>query len=185
MHSAQDIAGVGKSLQLQVSAAVGKAYVPFLRRNLRRAHGVLRPPLRELSVALVGDRSMSDLHERFLGIAKPTDVLTFPLEIDGRGRPTAGEVIVCVPEGRREARARHGDLSHELLLYALHGMLHLAGFDDKTDRGYRRMHRVEDEILTALGLGSVFAAPRPSRTTAAQADRPTRADTRRRSRGAR
>jgi len=46
----------------------------------------------------------------------------------------------------------------ELLLYALHGMLHLCGFDDRTDRGFRTMHRREDDILTALGFGPVFAA---------------------------
>jgi hypothetical protein len=50
-------------------------------------------------------------------------------------------------------------VERELLLYALHGMLHLAGFDDRTARGFATMHRTEDDILTRLGVGPVFSAP--------------------------
>lgn len=147
-------------LSLEISAAVGAAHVPFVRRHLSAAHRILRPPLRELSVALVGDRRMSALHEQFLGIAGPTDVLTFPLEVDGRGRPLSGEVVVCVPEARRRAKEQAVAVERELLLYALHGLLHLCGYDDRTDRAFRVMHRTEDQILTRLGVGPVYAPAR-------------------------
>ena len=119
-------------------------------------------PLEALSVVLVGDRRMSALHEAFMKIAGPTDVLTFPLELDDRGRATAGEVIVCVPEARRQAKVRKIEPRLEVLLYALHGMLHLMGHDDRTDRAFRIMHRTEDAILTELGFGPVFAATPPT-----------------------
>ena len=122
---------------------------------------MLRPPLAELSLALVGDRRMSALHEQFLNLPGPTDVLTFPLETDRRGRPLSGEVVVCVPEARRRARELGTDERREALLYALHGMLHLGGFDDRTPRGYRTMHATEDAILSRLGVGPVFAPARP------------------------
>ena len=99
---------------------------------------------------------MSALHERFMNLPGPTDVLTFPLEFDAGGRVTAGEVVVCVPEARRRAKEHGVAVRDELLLYALHGMLHLCGFDDRTARGYARMHRTEDDILTRLGIGAVF-----------------------------
>jgi probable rRNA maturation factor len=67
-----------------------------------------------------------------------------------------GEVVVCVPHARREARSRGTDPQDELLLYALHGVLHLSGHDDTTPRGYRRMHRLEDRILREIGVGPVF-----------------------------
>ena len=111
----------------------------------------------EISVALVGDRRMSELHERFMGIAGPTDVLTFELEHDGRGRVVAGEVVVCVPHAVRAARRSGVAVRKEVLLYALHGMLHLCGFDDRTDRDFVRMHQREDDILKKLGVGVVFA----------------------------
>jgi rRNA maturation RNase YbeY len=153
---------VARELALTITSRAGRAYVPVLRRYLPRAHAILRPPLRELSVALVGEARMSQLHEQFMHVLGPTDVLTFPLEIDVRGRPVSGEIVVCVPVALREARLRNIPVAKEVLLYALHGMLHLCSFDDRTAKAFREMHRKEDQILTALGLGPVFGAA-PSR----------------------
>ncbi|MGH7178129.1 MAG: rRNA maturation RNase YbeY [Tepidisphaeraceae bacterium] len=117
---------------------------------------ILRPRLTELSIALVSAREMSSLHSTFLGKRGPTDVITFPLETDRRGRITGGEVVACVDVARKNA-PRHGvPLRSELLLYCLHGMLHLCGLDDRTARQFSRMHRTEDQILARLGIGPVF-----------------------------
>ena len=150
-------------LEISIHTTTGRRFAPFLRRHLRAAHAVLNPPLREMSLALVGDARMAKLHEQFMGIPGPTDVLTFPLDEDKRGRATAGEVVVCVPEAARRAKAGGEKLERELLLYALHGLLHLCGYDDRTDRDFRRMHRTEDMILTKLGVGPVFAPTRGAR----------------------
>lgn len=101
---------------------------------------------------------MSKLHQQFLNVPGPTDVLTFELDHDTKGRVISGEVIVCLPEAARQAKKNNSTVQKELLLYALHGMLHLSGFDDRTARGYRAMHRKEDQILTRLGVGPVFSA---------------------------
>jgi probable rRNA maturation factor len=106
-------------------------------------------PLGKLSIALVNDAMMSTLHRRFMNLAGPTDVLTFP---DNGG----GEVAICVPEARRCAKEHGTRVRDELLLYAIHGMLHLTGMDDRTARGFEAMHRMEDEILKSLGVGAVF-----------------------------
>jgi probable rRNA maturation factor len=166
---------------LSISAPGGARFVPFLRRNLRGAHRLLRPPLNELSLALVGDKRMALLHEQFMNVSGPTDVLTFPLDLDPRGRPLSGEVVVCVPEARRQAKERKVPVERELLLYALHGLLHLCGYDDRTGEDFRAMHRAEDQILTRLGVGPVFAPP-ADRTPERGATRA--GPTRRRGRGA-
>ncbi|MBC7782311.1 MAG: rRNA maturation RNase YbeY [Burkholderiales bacterium] len=142
---------------LTVTARVGKPLANGLRLSLLRAVEMLPHAPAELSVALVGDAEMSGLHEQFMGITGPTDVLSFELDHDARGRVTSGEIVVCVPEARRQARSLGHPLTDELLLYALHGVLHLSGYDDKTDSAYRRMHRTEDRILTQLGVGKVFS----------------------------
>lgn len=113
--------------------------------------------MREMSLALVGDHQMAQLHQRFLGLSGPTDVLTFPLEQDNNAQALSGEVVVCVSEARRRARAEGVAVRNELLLYALHGLLHLCGFDDKTPTGFARMHRTEDDILIRLGVGPIFS----------------------------
>jgi len=154
-------------LAISASSPAAARFIPLLRRQIRRVHSMVRSPLCELSVALVGDRRMSELHHEFLGLVGPTDVLTFELDTNPRGRVTAGEIAICVPEARRQARRRGGKVEQELLLYAVHGMLHLCGFDDRTDRGFQLMHRREDQILTALGVGPVFRSePKPRRSGA-------------------
>jgi probable rRNA maturation factor len=146
-------------LTLSISARVGKAFVPFVRRHLQSAHALLgrRTSLTELSLALVGDQTMSRLHEQFMQIPGPTDVLTFPLELSQRGQAISGEIVIDVAEAVRRAKEHHVNPRLEVLLYAVHGLLHLSGHDDRTKRGFTAMHRLEDELLTKLGLGPVFS----------------------------
>ncbi|MDR2845576.1 MAG: rRNA maturation RNase YbeY [Puniceicoccales bacterium] len=106
----------------------------------------------ELSVAFLDDATICHLHETFLDDPSPTDVITFPGEDedDGTGERFAGEICVCVAQARREA-ARHGNtLAEEVLLYLVHGWLHLAGFDDIEDDARRAMRDAEQAALAYL-----------------------------------
>jgi len=141
---------------LDISAVTGKTHVRYLREHVARARKLIQAPLRELSLALVGDRKMADLHQQFMNIPGPTDVLTFELDHDEQGRAVAGEVILCVPYATRQAKKTGVPVRNELLLYAIHGMLHLCGFDDRTQRDFAQMHQREDSILKRLGVGAVF-----------------------------
>jgi probable rRNA maturation factor len=130
----------------------------MLRRQMLRAHKILRSPLKEISLAIVPAKRMAALHKQFLGESGPTDVLTFELDHDRRGRPITGEIIVCSTVAKDRARRLGHPPAHELLLYAIHGLLHLSGFDDKTASAFATMHAKEDEILTRLGVGPVFSS---------------------------
>jgi probable rRNA maturation factor len=174
-------------VKLIVTAETGRTYAPFVRKHLRAAFNILRRnvttrkrhrsglPLREMNVVLVADARMSDLHVQFMNVPGPTDVLTFPIDENDRGDVLTGEVYVCVPEALRRARERKIQPKLEVLLYALHGLLHLLGYDDTTDRGFRTMHRTEDAILTELGFGPVFAASTAVKTTARRRSKRARA----------
>jgi probable rRNA maturation factor len=113
-----------------------------------------------LSVAIVGAWSMAALHKQFLHRTGPTDVLAFDLGCDRQHGHLDGEVILCADVARREAARRAGRTlaaaRAELALYLVHGLLHLAGHDDRTPRDFQRMHAREDELLRQLGLGPVF-----------------------------
>jgi len=139
----------------------------WLARELRRliTLGELGPLA--VHVRVVDDAEMGRLHERYRGEAGTTDVLTFDLR-DQPQEPIEGDVVVCLDEARRQAARRGHATRLEVLLYALHGLLHLAGEDDHDPAGFERMHRREDELLTAAGHGAVFrpgetapAGPRP------------------------
>ncbi|MEM8874392.1 MAG: rRNA maturation RNase YbeY [Planctomycetota bacterium] len=153
---------------LTVTARAGRAHVEHVREHLDRCLALLaergESVLVELSVALVGDKVMSELHGRFSGDPTPTDVLTFELDHDEQERCTEGEVIVCVAQARRTAAERGTDLADELLLYALHGTLHLCGYDDQSADDFRAMHAREDELLTEIGVGAVFESSVESST---------------------
>ena len=115
----------------------------------------------QLSIAVVGARAMATLHKRYMNLPNPTDVLTFDLGTDRHHGVLDAEIVVCADVARRQARRRQKTLAaarHELALYVVHGLLHLAGYDDHTPADFSRMHAREDELLTALGLGAVFCA---------------------------
>ena len=82
----------------------------------------------ELALSFVGPEEMSDLHLRYLGEPGPTDVLAFPMDEDG----LLGDVVVCPAEAARS----NPDLTAELRLLVVHGVLHLLGYDheDEDDR---------------------------------------------------
>jgi len=119
---------------------------------------MLRSPLKDLSVAIVPAKRMSSLHKTFLHQSGPTDVLTFELDHDSHGRTIAGEIVICSTIAKQRARNLSHPLAHELLLYAVHGLLHLSAFDDRTASAFAAMHAKEGEILTRIGIGPVFGA---------------------------
>ena len=108
-----------------------------------------------VTVEVIDDHRMAALHERFSNVPGTTDVLTFPGS--GPGEPVEVDIAICVDEAARQSAARGHELRRELLLYALHGLLHCTGFDDRTPDDHARMHAEEDRILQAIGLGVVYA----------------------------
>jgi probable rRNA maturation factor len=93
----------------------------------------LPPELKSIEVILVSRAEMARIHGAFLGDATETDVVTFPY----------GEIVVC-PAVARDVSAQHGQtVEEEVLLYALHGLLHLAGFDDTTPALARKMEKAQ------------------------------------------
>lgn len=108
--------------------------------KLRRRKASTLTKLHEVSVLLVSDRRMSQVHRQFLHQRGPTDILTFE----------HGEILISVPIAKRNARRFGNSLRRELCLYILHGLLHLHGFDDRTERDTREMERTQNRILKRL-----------------------------------
>ncbi|MBL4700938.1 MAG: rRNA maturation RNase YbeY [Phycisphaeraceae bacterium] len=145
------------SLSLQ-APATNPPITGWLDVQLRRLAEFAQVKTMELSIAIVDDQQMSDLHQKFMNISGTTDVLTFDLSDD----PTdfeviEGELVLCTDEASRQAASRGHQTRDELLLYALHGLLHLMGYDDHNDEDYKIMHQREDELLTKAGFDALFA----------------------------
>lgn len=106
---------------------------------------------RALSVVVVDDATIHDVNRRFLDHDYPTDVIAFDLGDDDPG--VDGEVVVSWDTARREAGERGIKAGSELLLYCVHGTLHLLGYDDKEPAQRERMHARQRELLAELGHG--------------------------------
>ena len=103
----------------------------------------------DISVAIVDNRTIRALNRQFLHRDRVTDVIAFPLEDDpGRaaGHPL-GEVVVSAERALQAARRRGGSPQAELLLYVVHGVLHLLGMADDTPARASRMHHEALKIL--------------------------------------
>lgn len=109
-----------------------------------------------LSFLVVDDRRMQAINREQLGHDYPTDVITFPLEEEP---VLMGDVVVSAETARREAARRGHPPYHELMLYAVHGVMHLLGYDDHSPEDRRRMRRAERATLKAMGLPAVYGTP--------------------------
>jgi probable rRNA maturation factor len=96
--------------------------------------------LNQIYVLVVSDRRMAALHKEFCGLPGPTDVLTFQ----------HGEIVISADTAARQARIFHSDLMGELQLYLLHGLLHLAGFDDVEPSQRKRMLHLQKQFWATL-----------------------------------
>jgi probable rRNA maturation factor len=101
-----------------------------------------------VSILLTEDLEMADLNERFRRIKEPTDVLTFPSEFPG----VLGDIAISVPYAERQAKARGVSLSQEIGYLAIHGGLHLLGFDDETEEDRVAMVEQMNRAAVAAGL---------------------------------
>lgn len=129
-----------------------------LKRLMRRALAAEGVAQAELSILLVDDRRMAKLHEQWLGIPGPTDVITFDLTESGAAGPhearagLQGDIVVSAETARRTSRQLGWTPRQELILYLLHGLLHLTGYDDILPADRRAMRAREKSLLQQLGL---------------------------------
>ena len=112
--------------------------------------------LAELSVLLVELDVMADLHERWMDLPGPTDVMAFPMdELDNARRPDAsdmgpallGDIVLCPEFAKDQARKAGHSLVDELHLLTVHGVLHLLGYDHAEPAEEREMFTLQKRIL--------------------------------------
>ncbi|MEX0670441.1 MAG: rRNA maturation RNase YbeY [Pirellulales bacterium] len=108
-----------------------------------------------IGVVLLDDAGIAELHQRWLGLPGPTDVITFDLSDGDAAGGLHGDIAVSTETARRVARELGWQPKHELAYYVVHGLLHLAGEDDHDPADRRRMRAREQALMAAAGL------PRP------------------------
>jgi probable rRNA maturation factor len=123
-------------------------------------------PLAELSLLLVDEPAMTELHVRWMGEEGPTDVLAFPMDelrppqpggahaepgdADAPGIPgLLGDVVICPQIAASQARRARHLVADEIDLLATHGILHLLGYDHADAREHAAMFGLQDRLLAS------------------------------------
>jgi probable rRNA maturation factor len=119
-----------------------------------------RPDRVELAVMLTDDAGIRTLNHDWRGIDKPTNVLSFPAVTlpGGSSQPRAlGDIAIAYETTRREAESENKPFGHHLSHLAVHGFLHLIGYDHETDDDAETMEALERQILARLGIPDPYA----------------------------
>jgi probable rRNA maturation factor len=143
--------------------AVDEASLAALARHV--LDGMRVHPLAELSVLLVDEAAMADLHQRWMGEAGPTDVLSFPMDEiwppppggsqadhggEGEAAPgLLGDVVLCPQVAIEQASKAEHSVQDELDLLCTHGILHLLGYDHGEPEEHATMFGLQDRLLAA------------------------------------
>ncbi len=116
----------------------------------------------ELAVMLTDDEGIRKLNKNWRGIDKPTNVLSFPALQPERKQPDdpprmLGDIAIAYQTTQREAATDEKTFDHHLSHLAIHGFLHLIGYDHVTDSGAQEMESLERDILKGLGIPDPYA----------------------------
>lgn len=113
----------------------------------------------EVSLMLTDDESIHEMNREYRGIDRPTDVLSFALEegeeeeiFGGPEENLLGDIIISVETAVRQAEEYGHSVEREMSFLALHGMLHLLGYDHMEEEERQEMRAQEKAILAALGI---------------------------------
>ena len=118
--------------------------------------------VRHLALVVACRETVQDLHRRYLNRDEPTDVLAFDYgseqadssETSGTAQAVDGEIYIDFDTARERCREFGADEEEEAMRYAVHGLLHLMGYRDKSPADKARMRTLEDQYLRATGYFS-------------------------------
>jgi probable rRNA maturation factor len=106
----------------------------------------------DVSIAIVNDAAIHDINRQFLKHDEPTDVISFVLDQDGQS--IDGEIVLSADTAAATAKKIGWSTEDEMLLYVIHGALHLTGYDDLQPAARRQMRSREKHYLAQLGVKS-------------------------------
>ena len=108
----------------------------FLEKVAEKTLKILRIKIPEISIVLVSGTKIRELNRKYRKINRVTDVLAFDY----------GEIFICLPQAERQAKQLGHSLKKELAILLIHGILHLAGYDDEKKLDYNKMVRKQEEL---------------------------------------
>jgi probable rRNA maturation factor len=131
-----------------------------VKKAVLAAARAVSTPSAELAIVLSDDSAIQTLNRDWRGKNAPTNVLSFPAAEPGKGLPASlyiGDIVIAYQTVAREAVAEGKPFNHHLAHLAVHGFLHLLGYDHENDRDAQKMERLERKILERLAIPDPYA----------------------------
>lgn len=147
-----------------------------VRRAVTRAAAALSTKAAELGIVLTDDSAIRALNRDWRGIDAATNVLAFPT--GNAAAKHLGDIVLSFETIAREARSERKPFAHHLAHLAVHGFLHLVGYDHEQPGEALEMERAEREILRALAIPDPYRPSRPRSSAARRRPEGKRADKR-------
>ncbi|MFA6306608.1 MAG: rRNA maturation RNase YbeY [Patescibacteria group bacterium] len=113
-----------------------------LKRGVKQFNGVNKIKNKEISLAFIGDAEMKKLNLTYRGLNKATDVLSFI-----GGGDYFGEIIIDYNQVKKQAKQFKNSAEKELIFILTHGLLHLLGYNDKTEKQREKMIKIGEEFI--------------------------------------
>jgi probable rRNA maturation factor len=147
-------------LKLSVQYGVARAGLPADSALHRWAHAALKGLRRRrvaLGMRIVGNAESAALNGRFRRKSYPTNVLSFPFEAPpGTRSDMLGDLVICAPVVRREARTQRKSVNAHWAHMVVHGILHLRGYDHRKRQDAVVMEKKEIRLLKELGYANPY-----------------------------
>lgn len=133
----------------------------FLERGISEAiRAADGPEEAEVSLTLVDDPRIHELNREYRGVDRPTDVLSFALQEEAEDEPEImdfedeilGDIIISVERARAQAEEYGHSFERELVYLAVHGTLHLLGYNHEVEEEKVEMRRQEETVMNQIGL---------------------------------
>ena len=131
---------------------------PVIRRAIAEAAATLSTPAAELAIVLTDDSAIRLLNRTWRGVDAATNVLSFPTGRTGGNRLLIGDIVLAYETVAAEALAEGKPFAHHLAHLAVHGFLHLLGYDHERKKDADAMERLERDILQRLAIPDPYQA---------------------------
>jgi probable rRNA maturation factor len=154
---AQAVAKARAALKIEVLVKSDRwkesdAAAAIARRAIATAAAMLATPRGELAVVLTDDAAIRSLNRDWRGVDSATNVLSFPTGRAGGDSPLIGDIVLAHQTVARQARAEGKPFAHHVAHLAVHGFLHLLGYDHVRSKDAETMERLERNVLRRLAI---------------------------------
>ncbi|MDR3543715.1 MAG: rRNA maturation RNase YbeY [Desulfosporosinus sp.] len=151
-----DISWEEESILLVQREPLAEMLSQAIEKAIRLSGG---PEEAEVSLMLVDDQRIHSLNLEYRGVDRPTDVLSFALQEESEEEPDSdyeddllGDIVISAERAREQAVEYGHSFEREIVYLAVHGTLHLLGYDHEEEKDKQEMRNKEEEVMALVGL---------------------------------